>query len=596
MRFFRGAILFLLALLPLATLFQHNDVGRWDVQRSAMAGPDEFSYLLMARHFLAGGGLSLQQELGRDTYFPPGYPLLIAAWAKIFFGGKVTAFAAHALNTLLLCIDVPLAYLLSCRWLAMLQEGVHRRFLVPMEMVRWLALLIAAIFAANWHVLETSLLVMSEPAFMLVTFLWLLLALRWPRWNERVPRTLAMTCLAVAAWSIRGAGIVTVACTAAFPLLILARDLFLAKRVRAATIQRWLAVGTVLLIPLVYQVTLTKLSPEKSVASGEESANSYPRQLLHGLTAQRAPLPPLELSLPADYPKILANLGGMVLAHFNDYASSFVPWPRENPDFHFRDLIGKLFGFLALVGFLAHAVRLLGTSPAHRDAPVQAQALVTAFVGLYVVLYLIWPFDFARFWSPVLPVMLAFAASCVLCYPEEWPGFPRWSIAAAMLFLLAVLSLQEVDNQVGNYARRLNYVSDALADAARVIVRHSPDPARATVAGMGADELFAMGWYVGQDSPGMRVVCPLAHRPEAGGREETPPEMLIRLSHGFPRLDGGRLFFVSYFDNADGNNVVADVLKLNPGAIATRILRREIIVSVWELRPADLERPETPLR
>ena len=35
----------------------------------------------------------------------------------------------------------------------------------------WLALLVAGIFATNWHVLESSLLIMSEPAFMLATFL-----------------------------------------------------------------------------------------------------------------------------------------------------------------------------------------------------------------------------------------------------------------------------------------------------------------------------------------------------------------------------------------------------------------------------------------
>src|SRR6185437_7193787 len=102
------------------------------------------------------------------------------------------------------------------------------------------------------------------------------------------------------------------------------------------------------------------------------------------------------------------------------------------------------------------------------------------------------------------------------------------------------------------------------------------------VAGLGADELFAMGWYVGQAAPEIRVVCPLAHLPEPGGRAESAEEMLMRLLKNKTSDAHTRLFFISYFDNRDGEDVVAHLAELKVRAHVTRILQREIIVSLWE--------------
>lgn len=180
----RALIVILLALIPLSTLLHQDDLGRWDTQRSAMAAPDEFSYLLMARHFLAGGGLSLQADLGRDTFYPPGYPLLLAAWSKPL---GLSVFSAHALNTALLSLATVAVYFLARRILLHLFSAGHRRFALSDDAAAFFALLITALFATNWHVLETSLLIMSEPAFMVVSFAWLTLALRWRAWRmERV--------------------------------------------------------------------------------------------------------------------------------------------------------------------------------------------------------------------------------------------------------------------------------------------------------------------------------------------------------------------------------------------------------------------------
>src|SRR5438046_2970579 len=99
MRVFRIAFILLIMAIPFCTLVHRNDLHHWDTQRSAMAAPDELSYLLMGRHFAQGGGISVKEALGRDTFYPPGYPLLIAGWAWVTHNGGVTAPSAHLLNT-----------------------------------------------------------------------------------------------------------------------------------------------------------------------------------------------------------------------------------------------------------------------------------------------------------------------------------------------------------------------------------------------------------------------------------------------------------------------------------------------------------------
>jgi hypothetical protein len=601
MRALRGILLVFLALFPLVTLFHRNDLGRWDLQRSAMAAPDEFSYLLMAQHFLQGGGLSLQDQVGRDTFYPPGFPLLIAGWTKLLFSGQLTPFAVHALNALLLCVDTLLAYFLSRQLLVRFSHSCHRRFFYSHETANWLALLIAAIFATNWHVLETALFVMSEPFFMFITFAWLALGLRWRDWPVNSPRTLAMAALAVLAWSIRGAGIVCVAVTAGYPIFLWIRQRQSRRdsMTRGSSTYACLApMLLALLIPLAYQIVLTRLSPEKSVTSGEESANSYPRQLLHGLTAKsQKPGDRLHFSSLHDYPAIVSNLVLFALGHFNDYAASFVPWPRENPDFHFRDLIGKIFGFFGLTGWLFHLSR------AAKEPAVDAFPAI--YVLLYMGLYLVWPFNFARFWSPILPLTLAYAADALIRFPwskwSDWPKSkiiksPRAFLAALLLGLLLSLAAAEDYVQLGNYARRLNYVSDSLADAVRVMKRAAPDPAHAIIATLGGDDQFAMAWYFSQGAGQQLQYTIHAPRPHiqdptapGGDRPEKSDEMLLRLCHESQQFPGTHLLFFKYFPNSDSDT--RDTLEsfqkqMNGRASLVKIFQKEIIATVWEIRGA----------
>src|SRR4051794_22938015 len=109
----RWIVLVLLAVFPLVTLVHRDDVGKWDRNRAAMVAPDEFSYLLMGQNFIQGQGLSTAHTIGRDTFYPPGYPLLLASFGAI---AGYNIFTAHVCTAFLLCLCVPVVYFLA-RWM-----------------------------------------------------------------------------------------------------------------------------------------------------------------------------------------------------------------------------------------------------------------------------------------------------------------------------------------------------------------------------------------------------------------------------------------------------------------------------------------------
>jgi hypothetical protein len=591
---FRASVLLLLAFVPLVTLVHRDDLGRWDLQRSAMAAPDEFSYLLMARHYLHGGGLSTEQALGRDTFYPPGYPLLLAAWAK---GFGLTAFTPHALNAVLLSAATFLAFFLSRHLLRRLTSIPPAPVLTPAAL-DILALVITALFATNWHILETSLLVMSEPLFMVVTFIWLLFALRLPDWPEDPWRTCVLTVLAIAAWSIRGAGIVCVATTFLYALWHAFRHIRAPKFTTHTDMSpthwrprfegRLAPLIIVLTFVIAYQSLLAAYSPEKSLLAGQESANSYPKQLLQGLMVKPAPPddPQPWLTVSKAWAQHMSQLVG---GHLQDYASSFVPWPREEPDASVRLGIGWFFGMLGLGGFFLHAWRTTRTK-----IPNAGGAFVTFYVLLYGGLYLIWPFNFARFWSPLLPIMLVYVALLVVRFSRGRRRVVRWAPAALLLIALLGLSAEEVTLQLGFYARRLNYVSDALRDGVRAIMRAAPDPQAALVTGKGDDELYALAWYFAREpgGGGYQLRASEPHLPVTGKRERAD-QMLVRSAEELGGKPNERLFFFSYFPNADTRDTLQSFHALRPKDSTVKVFQKGIEVSIWEIHISPATLPTT---
>ena len=77
------SVLALLTLLPALTLFHQDELGHWTFNRCAMAAPDEHSYLLMAQNLAAGTGASIKAVAGSESFYPPGFPLILAAWSRL---------------------------------------------------------------------------------------------------------------------------------------------------------------------------------------------------------------------------------------------------------------------------------------------------------------------------------------------------------------------------------------------------------------------------------------------------------------------------------------------------------------------------------
>ncbi len=77
---------------------------------------------------------------------------------------------------------------------------------------------------------------------------------------------------------------------------------------------------------------------------------------------------------------------------------------------------------------------------------------------------------------------------------------PQWAVAMLLVLLLGLYGGRVSGAVRDIIERRLNYVSDALAAAARTVVRVSPDPAKTIIAVAGSDEHFLYTWYLSRTS------------------------------------------------------------------------------------------------
>jgi len=565
----RYGVLFLLALVPLTTIYFKNDRQEWTGNHALMAAPDEFSYMLTAESLLHGHGISTQKTLGLDTFYPPGYPILLALWSLIVQHGNVTPFAAHVFNALLLSAATIVVYFFAKRLLLLLAPGSagglprnHQPLASPDKPPaepganEWLAILIASIFATNWHVLEGAFFVFSEPAFTLATCAWLALTLRWPNWHLHPHQALLVALLAIASWSIRGAGIVCIAVTLLVPLFAL---LF----VRSGPFhlfRRFAVVAIILFVAVAYQLALAHYSPGKSLfasAAQGGGANSYPHQFLRGITARGH----LQFSRLTDWPDLLAHNAQLTISHLDDFARSFTPWLHDSYDAFPCYLVGRIFALLALTGFVRHLLLR------HKLTPT-----LNLFLILYFALYLLWPFNMPRFWAPILPIMLVLIADtvgyfCTLAFARRY--------YATLLALLLALNASVLFVQLGDYQRRINNVSDALATAVATVVKHSDSSSPPIVAVAGDSERFVFAWYLSQIPGGQNVVL-LSPSPV-----ESIENFLIRMTEKIQEENTGQLFIISYFTETYYPRLFSQFanVQLHP------LFQRERITTVWQVLP-----------
>jgi hypothetical protein len=436
----------LICLLPLLTIAHPTPSGAWTLNHSAFISPDEFSYLLTAQNIAAGHGIRLP---GLDNFYPPGFPFLLALWGKRFGFSLISMHLA--VTTLQIAANILIVRIVAKIW----------DILTASRGSPWLPVTILLLYATNWNVLENIMSIFSEGAFTLAVFAWLALGIHRPGWLESIPWTLVMALLAVAATAMRSAGIVCVALTLAWPWMAWWWEV---GDLRSVTHHYWLkalrASALVLAIVIAWYVGIALASPEKSILQ-TNGHNSYTMQLLHGIT----------------HGTFLSD----VIAHLDDWSQSFVPPPREAWRAVPLGWAGKIFLALALLGFI----------PRWWTRSRAALRFVDWFVLLYVGLYAIWPFDFARFWIPILPLMLTYAALGLSALRRTRLRISRPAIAAAALML--ALNLWEIHGKLFAYATRIDYVTDCLAGTRAAITSVGGTP-RDT---MLSNETFTFSYHTG---------------------------------------------------------------------------------------------------
>lgn len=665
------SILALLTLLPALTLFHQDELGHWTFNRCAMSAPDEHSYLLMAQNFATGHGPSIQRQAGSETFYPPGFPLLLAAWSHItnplanlmgWNGGgsrPLTIESAHACVAALLAASIPLVFLLTRRLLVKpaVSSGAGQgtsgyiRFIqlsaVPdssdLNDQNLPALFITALYAANWYVLDTALFVFSEPAFILFTLLWLYVAVRWPRWYESPRLSLLLGALAAATMSMRGAGIVCAAATLLYPFFCLL-DIRRSPAPRRL-ISSWLCAAAAI---LAYVLLAHWLMPK--------SDGAYSTQLIRGISDQFPAAirkQGLSIGILIDWAN---HLGRLALSHLADWTANFVPPYRESevsllgldrPTLF--QLIANLLLLLALCGWLCRLCAPLRTSSPRGNLPKLSSVplhstetrLPAFYIFLYVALYLLWPFKMVRFWIPIYPLMLAYAWLAIQdaaralgtsapqttgatkgCHaqwargegsghvtqrldprnmsnpPARNPGTfclpilpspeKRHSVFAALLaLLLLILFTEELVLKFPYRQRRLNYVSDILADTAAYLNAHADPKSPPVLVVLGGDEAKMMTWYLGPNSP---LVPPLTGL--AGPRaivQQRPTPRIYFMGYFTPKLGTEILTNLSH-DDPHFAPVSASTISDPSGSSdrwhARQCYQRWNISALWELEPA----------
>lgn len=315
---------------------------------------DDAMYTVLAKSLAEGHGFRFINLPGSPnaTHFPPGYPAFLALLWKIWpqFPENVTVFKFA--NAAMLGLAACGSFIFS-----------RRLFDAPI----WISLLLALSGTLSIVVLLVTGVVMSEPMFLALLFVGLLVAERAAK-DGRISDAVLAGALCGTLGLVRTIGTVSLA---ALFLILAWRRLWRPAMAAAAT-------GTAFMAP--WQIWV-KLHSGEIASSLSGKYGSYSGWALDGY-AEGGVRFALEVLR-----KNIVDTGGML----GNYFLPVVP------------TLPRLLTATILLGIV-----LMGTKRYYRNAPVSL-----VFVGLYMLVVMFWPFEPARFlvgiW-PLLPLLIGCGA------------------------------------------------------------------------------------------------------------------------------------------------------------------------------------------
>jgi hypothetical protein len=376
-----------------------------------------------------------------------------------------------------------------------------------------------------------------------------------------------MAMLAVTATSMRSAGIICVAVTLLYPLL----DWFLrARREMPKKSDRLvIALGLGALITVAYYGTIQAIAPEKGVAT--TGGHSYTQQFLWGLTD--------DYTIPYyNVPKLAWNLWNICLPHFDTFGQMFCPLQREDvapniPRMGIYNVLARVLFVMAIGGWLFDLfVRRRGRS-----------RFVALYVLFYIALYSIWPFDYVRFWVPILPLLLAYMWETIGGSPVHIGRAARRiapPLGVVMCLLLVTLNCQELYLKLPYFQRRLSYVSECLTGVTTAIRKDGGDPQRDVVA---SGDMFLYAYYTRFPQAKLPPPDPRKLGPDVC-RSET---LFVLKLIAQPAADGGkrRVYIPAYFPPEFYGRLISDITAALPADYQIRRIYQQEMVTLWAIEP-----------
>lgn len=325
----------------------------WTHPNNSPGGRDDIKYLLLAQQI---SGVATAPLPHRPQY-PPGWPALLA----LNYAGGGTLATAHYLNFASIWVSIGLAVVFARRYVSLTT-----------------AVAVGLVFAASRLTVNTGDTLLSEPMFMVLFTLLLILAQRTTSDTLTWKRALVLGILGTGCRAVRTAGI-----------SIFGGLVFFILTCPGLTWRKRLAYVALTCLPLaLFEPALWTVHDNASVLAGL-SGSGYIGQVINSLDEEGQS--PAAVSLQIG--PLLAHLE----AHVRNATSAMIPF---DPDWWKPAIAFKAAGAFVLLAGALTILQQLATR----------QSLPAAILSCYVLLVLCWPSHHLRFFWPLIPFVWTYAA------------------------------------------------------------------------------------------------------------------------------------------------------------------------------------------